>query len=292
MAPALSKHAGSSSGSSAPATPPGKRPKLSERNLSKLHWPKGAHLYLVQKKEHNKSGKPLNFCGKLIAEHEEIGSEAMIFGIPSWSLATEICVQINKVALKITGASKSTIAETTVPAGAFLSLKIRRPRHAETGTCSIIVSLADVRVQQGIKEALNEFCTIVGTSYAGDYGGPLVNASRVNMQYGLIGHDDTGSKEYACVMTGEPGTFGTRTYGDIMSAHGGRFFKADDNSGMEAHWRVKDKTSINLIRDKMEICGCILSDVEVDEDAQEAWDNVEDFPTTADAPASAPESNE
>ena len=142
-------------------------------------------------------------------------------------------------------------------------------------------------MQQAVKGALNEFCNIVGTSYAGEYGGPLINASRANMQYGLIGHDETGSKEYACVMTGEPGTFGTRTYGDILSAHGARFFKDDDN--MEAHWRVKDKASIAQIRDKMELCGCLMADVEVDEDAQEAWEIVEDFPT-ADAPASAPES--
>ena len=196
-------------------------------------------------------------------------------GIPSWSLASEICVQLNKVATTYTGGSKSNVAQVTVPAGTFFGLKVRRPRHAATGTCSIIVALADVRMQKAVKEALNDFCAIVNTSYQGDYGGPLFNASRVNMQYGLIGCDETGTKEYACVITREPGTFGTRTCGDILSAHGGHFFKEDDNSGMEAHWRVKDKTSINQIRDKLELCGYLLSDVEVDEDAQEAWEIVD-----------------
>ena len=211
MAPVVSKHADSSSGSS-PSTPPSKRPKLSERNLTKLQWPKGAHLYLVQQIDRNSTGKDLQFCGKIFADNEEIVSEAIIFGIPSWSLASEICVQLNKVATKYTGSSKSNVAQVTVPAGTFFGLKVRRPRHAPTGTCSIIVALADVRMQKAVKEALNDFCAIVNTTYQGDYGGPIFNASRVNMQYGLIGRDEMGTKEYSCVVTGEPGTYGTRTF--------------------------------------------------------------------------------
>jgi hypothetical protein len=283
MAPALSKQA---AGPSAPATPPSKKMKLSERNLNTESWPKTARLFLVQTRDRNTTGSSLKFCGKDFANGEEMSDEALVYGIPSWGLGNLICVEIARVAAHITGSPKSVVAQITAPAAVVMGLKIRRPRHLQTGTCSIHISLTDVRMQRCIKDALNNFCAAMGISLHGDYGGDLFNASRVNMQWGLIRSDPDGTQTYCCVVTGEPGTFGTRTYGDILSSVGARFYKDDES--MPAHWRVKEKYNVLHLREKLTTAGCLLSDVEIDEDAQQAWDNAEELPVTA-APASPEE---